>query len=95
MQWWGRWGSCNVEDRCSMGGVGVGGIGIVGILVVLVVGWFLGIDILFLVGGMQDGGLGQLCELSQEDQQIGQFVLVVLVDIEEVWVCILLEQIGV
>lgn len=95
MQWRGRRGSRNVEDRRSMGGAGVGGIGIVGTLVVLAVGWFLGIDISPLVGGMQDGGSGQPRELSQEDQQIGQFVSVVLADTEEVWARILPEQTGV
>ena len=95
MQWRGRRGSRNVEDRRSMGGAGVGCIGIVGTLVVLAVGWFLGIDISPLVGGMQDGGSGQPRELSQEDQQIGQFVSVELADTEEVWARILPEQTGV
>lgn len=76
-----------------MGGAGVGGIGIVGTLMVLAVGYFLGIDISPLVGSMQGEGQSTTTrELSEEDQQLGQFVSVVLADTEEVWQRVLSEQ---
>ncbi|SMO60469.1 KPN_02809 family neutral zinc metallopeptidase [Paracoccus laeviglucosivorans] len=96
MEWRGRRGSRNVEDRRGMGGAGVGGIGIVGTLVVLAVGYFFGIDISPLVGGMQgEPSSTEQRELTQEEQQIGQFVSVVLADTEEVWTRILPQQTGV
>lgn len=96
MQWRGRRGSSNVEDRRGMGRAGAGGVGVVGMLVVLAVGYFFGIDISPLVGAMDDGGQpGEARELTQEDRQIGQFVSVVLADTEEVWARVLPQQTGV
>ena len=46
MEWRGRRGSRNVEDRRGMGRAGAaGGVGIVGMLAILAVGYFFGIDI--------------------------------------------------
>ena len=48
MEWRGRRGSRNIEDRRRMGGGRMGGaapIGGVGLLAVLAIGWFLGIDV--------------------------------------------------
>lgn len=67
-----------------------GGIGIAGTLVVLAVGYFFGIDVSPLVQGM-DGG-SQQTELSERDEQMGQFVSVVLADTEEVWTPVLRDQ---
>lgn len=67
-----------------------GGIGIAGTLVVLAVGYFFGIDVTPLVQGM-DGGTQQT-ELSERDEQMGQFVSVVLADTEEVWTPVLRDQ---
>ncbi|MDN5569464.1 MAG: neutral zinc metallopeptidase, partial [Paracoccus sp. (in: a-proteobacteria)] len=88
MQWRGRRGSRNIEDRRGMGRAG--GIGIVGTLIVLGVGYFFGIDVTPLVQGM-DGG-SQQTELSQRDEEWGQFVSVVLADTEEVWSPVLQNQ---
>lgn len=93
MQWKGRRGSGNIEDRRRMGGAGGGAIGGVGLIAVLVIGYFLGIDVTPL---LQDSGGqgGQTAELSAADKQAGQFVSVVLADTEEVWAQVLPEQAG-
>ncbi|WP_330450921.1 neutral zinc metallopeptidase [Paracoccus marcusii] len=94
MQWRGRRGSGNVEDRRGMGRAGVGGLGVAGTLVVLAVGYFFGIDVTPLVQGLDQGGK-QPTELSQRDQEWGEFVSVVLADTEEVWQPVLQQQAGV
>lgn len=95
MEWRGRRGSRNVEDRRGIGRAGAGGVGIVGMLAILAVGYFFGIDISPIVGGMESGSGGQSRELTQEEKDSGQFVSVVLADTEEVWSKILPEQAGV
>lgn len=95
MQWRGRRGSSNIEDRRGMGAAGAGGVGVVGMLAILAVGYFFGIDITPLVQGMDRGQPGQNRPLSQEDQQWGEFVSVVLADTEEVWGPVLPEQAGI
>lgn len=77
-----------------MGRAGVGGLGVAGTLVVLAVGYFFGIDVTPLVQGLDQGG-GQSTELSQRDQEWGEFVSVVLADTEEVWQPVLQQQAGV
>lgn len=96
MEWRGRRGSRNVEDRRRMSAGGAGGIGIVGMLVVLAVGYFFGIDISPVVQSLdQGGGQTQIGELSEADQQYGEFASVVLADTEEVWGQVLPEQAGI
>ena len=97
MEWRGRRGSRNVEDRRGMGRAGAaGGVGIVGMLAILAVGYFFGIDISPIVGAMDDSGQpGEARELTPEEQEVGQFVSVVLADTEEVWASILPAQAGV
>lgn len=92
MEWRGRRGSGNIEDRRSMGSAGVGGIGLVGMLVVLAVGYFFGVDISPLVGGMEQGQPTEQRQLTAEEQEMGQFVSVVLADTEEVWTDVLARQ---
>ena len=75
-----------------MGAAGAGGVGVVGMLVVLAVGYFFGIDISPVVGSIDQGRPGEEQPLSQEDQQWGEFMSVVLADTEEVWGRILPEQ---
>ena len=95
MQWRGRRGSSNIEDRRGMGAAGAGGVGVVGMLAILAVGYFFGIDITPLVQGMDQGQSQQGRPLTEEDQQWGEFVSVVLADTEEVWAPVLPEQAGV
>ena len=74
---------------------GAGGMGVAGMLVVLAVGYFLGIDISPLVSAIDDAPPGESRELTAEEQQIGQFVSVVLADTEEVWAEVLPAQAGI
>ena len=95
MEWRGRRESRNVEDRRGTG-ARAGGLGIGGLLAVLAVSYFLGIDISPIVGALDhsapttDSG-----EMTAEDQQMGQFVSVVLADNEDVWKRIRPAQAGV
>lgn len=78
-----------------MGTAGAGGLGVIGTLVVLAVGWFFGVDISPLVGGMQgDARPGEERQLTSEEREIGQFVSVVLADTEEIWADVLATQAG-
>lgn len=94
MKWQGRRGSRNVVDRRSRGaGRAVGGGGL-GVLAIVVIGWFLGVDlspILGLSGGTVQTGGG---EITQADEERAEFASVVLADTEEVWADIFREQVG-
>ena len=95
MKWQGRRESRNIEDRRGRSRVGTaGGIGGVGLVAVLVVGYFLGIDVTPL---LQDQGGGQVMpstEMTAEDKAAGQFVSVTLADTEEVWAHVFQDQLG-
>ncbi|MFQ6552049.1 neutral zinc metallopeptidase [Aestuariibius insulae] len=96
MRWRGRRGSGNIVDRRRSGGRrAAGGIGGLGLIVVLVLGWFFGIDVtplLQAVGGGQSSAPRQ--EISAQDDQMAQFVSVTLADTEEVWTDIFERQLG-
>lgn len=94
MQWRGRRGSSNIEDRRRMGGSRLGGAGVggVGIVAVVLIGWFFGVDLTPL---LQDGGPATQSaprELTPQDRDIGQFVSVTLADTEEVWQTLFRDQ---
>ena len=97
MDWRGRRGSSNIEDRRRSGGgrgARAGGIGGVGLIAVLMIGWFLGIDVSPL---LQDQGSaptepGTAVELTDEDRAAGEFVSVVLADTEEIWTAVFRVQ---
>lgn len=94
MEWRGRRGSRNIEDRRGMGGGGRAGVGGLGVVAVVLVGWFFGVDLTPL---LQEGGpvsQSQPRELTAEDREMGQFVSVTLADTEEVWGQIFRDQIG-
>ncbi len=99
MRWRGRRGSSNIEDRRGQRRVGrAGGIGGVGMVVILLIGYFLGVDVTPL---LQGGGLGSgnqqvqsAGEVSEADRNAGQFVSVVLADTEEIWTEIFRDQVG-
>ena len=87
MRWQGRRGSRNIEDRRGRPSAGkAGGVGGIGLVAVLVIGYFLGIDVTPL---LQGGGGGQTSggstEITEADRQAGQFVSVTLADTEEIW----------
>ena len=89
MKWQGRRGSSNVEDRRGMGGKAVigGGIGGVGLIFVL---------IYTLLGGDPSQLLGTVSnepyQETEQDQELAQFVSVVLADTEDVWTEVFEEE---
>ena len=93
MEWRGRRGSRNIEDRRGSTGARVGGIGGVGAIAVLVIGYFLGIDVTPL---LQDpaGAPAAPAELTEADRAAGEFVSVTLADTEEVWAQLFRDQLG-
>lgn len=93
MEWKGRRGSGNIEDRRRMSAGRVTGIGGIGAIAVLLIGLFLGVDVSPL---LQDPGAGQGTpgELTQADMEEGEFVSVTLADTEEIWTKVFREQLG-
>ncbi|WBU54491.1 neutral zinc metallopeptidase [Paracoccus sp. SCSIO 75233] len=86
MEWRGKRGSRNVEDRRRMSGGRAGSIGLVGMLAVLGFGYFFGIDISPMVSGMQQGqNSSGSRELTAEEQRMGEFVSVILAETEDVF----------
>lgn len=101
MRWKGRRGSRNIEDRRMQSGSRragkAGGIGGVGLIAILVIGYFLGIDVSPLLQnqGVSNGPVASSGgQITQADQEAGQFVSVVLADTEEVWAEIFRDQLG-
>ncbi|NJM82871.1 MAG: hypothetical protein HC844_10550 [Tabrizicola sp.] len=94
MQWKGRRGSGNVEDRRRVSGAGAGSIGGVGLIAVLLIGYFLGVDVTPLLNDPGAGSSGAPRELTAEDEAAGQFVSVTLADTEEIWTKVFRQQLG-
>lgn len=98
MKWQGRRGSRNIEDRRRRSGKSggkAGSIGGLGLIAILVIGYFLGVDVTPL---LQDTGSGfrteQSADITPADDKAAQFVSVTLADTEEVWTDIFNQQIG-
>jgi predicted metalloprotease len=91
MRWQGRRQSGNVVDRRRIGGRGLaigGGIGGVGGIVLLVLYLLLGGNPSEITQNLQSeesGSYSESGELSAKDKEMGEFVSVVLADIEDVW----------
>lgn len=85
MKWQGRQGSGNIEDRrgSSTGRIAVGG-GIGTIVIVLVI-WLLGGDPSKLLNMIPGSADTEQVSTSAEENQMAQFVSVVLKDTETVW----------
>lgn len=94
MEWKGRRGSNNVEDRRSASGAKVGGVGGVGVIAVLLIGYFFGVDVTPLLQGQDSQQTGAPVEITEADQQMGEFVSVTLADTEEVWTKVFREQLN-
>ncbi|OOY20695.1 hypothetical protein BMI86_09220 [Thioclava sp. DLFJ5-1] len=101
MQWRGRRGSRNIEDRRGQrraggGAIRLGGGGL-GVVAIVVVAYFLGIDLTPLLDG-GSGGSGQVVtqsgELSDREKAMGDFVSVTLADTEEVWQDVFQSELG-
>lgn len=102
MQWKGRRGSNNIEDRRAQGGgiraggaAGVGGLGLVAVFVIALV---LGVDpaqLLNQVGLDAGQNSGRASEpLTVQDQEAGEFVSVVLADTEVIWADLFRSQLN-
>ena len=101
MKWQGRRESSNIDDRRASGGrrgrAAAGGVGGVGVVVVLIVGYFLGIDVTPLLNGLnagQGGGISTQgsAEITPADERAAGFVKVVLAGTEDIWARILPDQ---
>lgn len=92
MKWSGRRGSANVEDRRGMGGKTVVGGGIGGILILLLV-TLLGGNPADLLNDLAGSSSQQSAyQGSAQEEELAQFVSVVLADTEEVWDELFREQ---
>lgn len=101
MDWRGRRGSSNIEDRRSAGRGGmvrVGGLGGFGLVALVLIGWLFGVDLSPVLqeagGGYVQGPGGGNVELTEADQDAAEFVSVTLADTEEVWTKVFNEQVG-
>jgi uncharacterized protein len=97
MEWRGRRESGNIEDRRASGGgrgpvsAGAGGLGL---LAIVVVGWFLGVDLSPL---LNSGGQGQMADpgpMTEADREAGQFASVTLAYTEDIWAKVFKAQVG-
>jgi predicted metalloprotease len=85
MRWQGRRGSKNIEDRRGMStGTKVVGGGI-GTVVILLLVLLLGGDPQSVLEQLDSGTSSASYEATEEENQMAQFVSVVLADTEEVW----------
>ncbi len=99
MRWQGRRQSDNIEDRRRMtrraGPVGAGGLGI---FAIVVVAYFLGVDVTPVLDELSRQQGGEVAtgssELTEEDLQAGEFVAVTLADTEEIWGRIFRAELG-
>jgi uncharacterized protein len=99
MEWRGRRGSNNIEDRRSSGGSGgggirLGGVGGLGLLAVVVISALLGIDPTALLSTLDGSQSTASQPMTAEDKAAGDFVSVVLADTEEVWAATFKSQLG-
>lgn len=98
MKWKGRRSSANVEDRRGQGGGGKGlavGGGLGGIVLILIV-TLLGGDPGDLLDGMNGGGSGgsssEPYQATEQEEELAEFVSVVLADTEKVWTEVFAEE---
>jgi predicted metalloprotease len=85
MRWRGRSGSSNVEDRRGLGGGKIVGGGIGGIIIVIIVTLLGGGNPTDLLNGITGSNTSIPYEQTAEEQELSEFVSVVLADTERVW----------
>lgn len=85
MRWTGRRGSSNVEDRRGMSGGKMALGGGLGTIVIVLIVWLMGGDPGQMLGSLETGQTARPVEASAEEDQMAQFVSVVLADTEDVW----------
>lgn len=97
MEWRGRKGSSNIEDRraegAGRGGARAGGIGGLGLVAVLVIGYFLGIDVTPLLNNPSAVESSASAEITPADQEAAQFASVTLEYTEVIWAKLFRDQI--
>ena len=95
MKWQGGRRSRNIEDRRRSGGrTRAGGVGGIGAIVLLLAGWYFGVDVSGFVGQGAGGNSTQGEEMTQADVQAGEFVAVNLGYTEDIWKEIFRTQVG-
>jgi len=97
MEWKGRDQSSNVDDRRRSTGKTVGGLGCLGTIVMALLVWLLGGDPLQFLQqqvGTQSPQTQQTHQPSADEDELAQFVSVVLKDTEDVWSKIFRESYG-
>lgn len=99
MKWQGRRGSSNIEDRRRRPTRRRGAapkLGGMGLIIVLVAGYFLGIDVSPLLNNQAAGGIATngSSEITAADERMAEFVSVTLADTEDVWTDIFNRQVG-
>lgn len=108
MEWRGKRESSNIEDRRAEGGAGggfrggrrstgaVSAGGGLGLVAIVVVGWFLGVDLTPLLNGAT-GGNGASYDpgpMTEADKAAGEFAAVTLAYTEDIWAGIFKDQLG-
>ena len=94
MLWKNRDRSDNVEDRRGKGGRVAGGIGI-GTIIIVLIAWLMGADPIQTFQQVQQGAATeQPYVASQEENELAEFVSVVLNDTEDVWIKLFKETYG-
>ena len=94
MKWQGRRASRNIEDRRRRPGGRAGGMGAGAVIVLLLVGYFFGVDVTPLLQDTAPAPTSGPVELTEADRQAGEFAAVTLADTETVWAEIFREQVG-
>lgn len=87
MRWKGRERSSNVEDRRGMGGRKIAG-GTIGTLAVVIIVWILGGNPMELLNNIQTTETQNYAsspEATEQNNELAEFVSVVLKDTEDVW----------
>lgn len=94
MKWQGRRGSSNVEDRRGVSGGKMIGGGTLGLILVLIVTLLGGGNVGDILGGLTatDSSSTAPYQQTAEEEELAQFVSVVLADTEEVWSDIFQQQ---
>ncbi len=85
MQWQGRRGSENIEDRRGAGRSGGGKIGLGGVALALVGSLVFGINPMDILQAVSGGAQISAQQAGARDDGMGDFVSVMLADTEEVW----------
>jgi predicted metalloprotease len=96
MKWQGRRVSRNIERRSGGGGGrAIGGIGGIGGVLILLLGWYFGVDVSGIVGSTGGSSTQQVDtgQITEADPEVEQFVGVVLADTEDVWGAIFNAQV--